>query len=93
MNRSDTSERVCLCLCVIHGTVLVQRISMLDSSDLASELLSPYNAGADGLILWGDDPEDPKYWAFVANTTGPSIFYHCVYLGLLILCVCIDMVV
>ena len=49
------------------------RVSTLDASDLASELLSPYNSGADGLILWGDDPEDAKYWDFVANTTGPSV--------------------
>ena len=28
---------------------------LLDRIDLASELLEPYNHGADGLILWGDD--------------------------------------
>ena len=49
------------------------RVSTLDASDLASELLSPYNSGADGLILWGDDPENAKYRDFVANTTGPSV--------------------
>ena len=45
----------------------------LDASDLASELLEPYNQGADGLILWGDDPEDAAYWNFVANTSGPTL--------------------
>eukprot|EP01043_Picozoa_sp_COSAG02_P058909 COSAG02_NODE_7413_length_3027_cov_3.227117_3_plen_376_part_00 len=45
----------------------------LDASDLASELLEPYNHGADGLILWGDDPENAAYWDFVANTTGPML--------------------
>eukprot|EP01052_Picozoa_sp_SAG31_P028821 SAG31_NODE_2814_length_5047_cov_3.149555_5_plen_493_part_00 len=49
------------------------RVSKLDPTDLASELLTPYNYGADGLILWGDDPEDTKYWDFVANTTGPML--------------------
>lgn len=27
----------------------------------------------DGLILWGDDPENAAYWDFVANTTGPML--------------------
>ena len=45
----------------------------LDASDLASELLEPYNQGADGLILWGDDPADAAYWDFVANTSGPML--------------------
>ena len=45
----------------------------LDRSDLASELLEPYNAGADGLILWGDDPENADYWSFVSNTSGPML--------------------
>jgi hypothetical protein len=30
----------------------------LDPSDLATELLSPYNHGADGVILWGDDSRE-----------------------------------
>eukprot|EP01050_Picozoa_sp_SAG11_P015887 SAG11_NODE_2106_length_3813_cov_2.317447_4_plen_195_part_00 len=45
----------------------------LDASDLASELLEPYNHGADGLILWGDDTEDAEYWSFIANSTGPML--------------------
>ena len=47
--------------------------AMLDTADLASELLGPYNAGADGLILWGDDPENAQYWDFVANVSGPML--------------------
>jgi hypothetical protein len=46
---------------------------MLDSVDLASELLAPYNHGADGLVVWGDDSEGVAYWDYVANVSGPML--------------------
>jgi hypothetical protein len=48
--------------------------ALLDEADLASELLAPYNHGADGLVLWGDDPEGAaSYWDYVANVSGPML--------------------
>jgi hypothetical protein len=48
--------------------------ALLDEADLVSELLAPYNHGADGLVLWGDDPEGAAaYWDYVANVSGPML--------------------
>ena len=57
---------------------------LLDPVDLTTDLLAPYNAGADGLIVWGatefftKDPTLLQYFKYIKQRTGPLLrsFQH-----------------
>lgn len=57
--------------------------SLLDPVDLMNNLLAPYNAGADGVIVWGSvgffppphvaGPTLPQYFEYIRDHTGPMV--------------------
>jgi hypothetical protein len=52
--------------------------ALLTSTDLAIELLSPYNAGASGIVVWGFTGDSsrthgPTYYDYIRTSTGPLV--------------------